>query len=63
MANALLALGLRPGDRVGVFMPLTLECALAILACARIGAIFTPIFSGYGAGAWPPASPTAGPGC
>ena len=51
VANALLGLGLRRGDRVGVFMPLTLECALAILACARIGAIFTPIFSGYGAGA------------
>jgi acetyl-CoA synthetase len=32
-------------------MPLTLECAVATLACARIGAIFTPIFSGYGAGA------------
>src|SRR5262249_19621412 len=39
------------GDRVGVFMPLTLECAVATLACARIGAIFTPIFSGYGPGA------------
>jgi acetyl-CoA synthetase len=51
VANALLSLGLRRGDRVGIFMPLTLECALAILACARIGAIFTPIFSGYGAGA------------
>ena len=32
-------------------MPLTLECAVATLACARVGAIFTPIFSGYGAGA------------
>ena len=42
VANALLALGLCRGDRVGVFMPLTLECALAILACTRIGAIFTP---------------------
>ena len=50
-AHALVALGVRPGDRVGVFMPLTLECAVATLACARVGAVFTPIFSGYGPGA------------
>jgi acetyl-CoA synthetase len=50
-ANALVELGIRRGDRVGVYMPLTLECAVATLACARIGAVFTPIFSGYGAGA------------
>lgn len=50
-ANALRALGVDRGDRVGIFMPLTLECAVATLACGRIGAIFTPIFSGYGAGA------------
>ena len=61
VANALLALGLRRGDRVGVFMPLTLECALAILACTRIGAIFTPIFSGYGAGAAGPPHRQRGP--
>jgi acetyl-CoA synthetase len=50
-AGALKALGVKPGDRVGVFMPLTLECAVATLACGRVGAIFTPIFSGYGAAA------------
>lgn len=50
-ANGLRSLGIGPGDRVGIFMPLTLECAVATLACGRIGAIFTPIFSGYGAGA------------
>jgi acetyl-CoA synthetase len=50
-ANALKALGVGKGDRVGIFLPLTLECAVAMLACARVGAIFTPIFSGYGAGA------------
>jgi acetyl-CoA synthetase len=50
-AHALRALGIGPGDRVGIFMPLTLECAVATLACGRVGAIFTPIFSGYGAGA------------
>jgi acetyl-CoA synthetase len=50
-AHALRALGVGPGDRVGIYMPLTLECAVATLACARVGASFTPIFSGYGAGA------------
>ena len=50
-ANALRSLGIQRGDRVGVFMPLTLECAVATLACGRLGAIFTPIFTGYGAGA------------
>jgi acetyl-CoA synthetase len=50
-ANALRELGVGRGDRVGIFMPLTLECAVATLACGRIGAIFTPVFSGYGAGA------------
>jgi acetyl-CoA synthetase len=48
-ANALRALGVGAGDRVGIFMPLTPECAVATLACSAIGAIFTPIFSGYGA--------------
>jgi acetyl-CoA synthetase len=48
-ANALGELGVGAGDRVGVFMPLTPECAIATLACGRIGAIYTPIFSGYGA--------------
>ncbi|HEV2123348.1 MAG TPA: AMP-binding protein, partial [Chloroflexota bacterium] len=50
-ANALKSLGVGKGDRVGIYLPLTLECAVATLACGRIGAIFTPIFSGYGAGA------------
>lgn len=48
-ANALRALGVGPGDRVGIFLPLTVECAAATLACSLIGAVFTPIFSGYGA--------------
>ncbi len=50
-ANALRSLGVRKGDRVGIYLPLTIECAVATLACGRIGAIFTPIFSGYGPGA------------
>ncbi len=48
-AGALRALGIRRGDRVGIFLPMTLECAIATLACSRIGAIYTPIFSGYAA--------------
>ena len=46
-AAGLRALGVRTGDRVGIFLPLTPECAIATLAVSAIGAIFTPIFSGY----------------
>jgi acetyl-CoA synthetase len=48
-ANALCELGLSKGDRVGLFMPMLPETAIAALAIAAIGAIFIPIFSGYGA--------------
>ncbi|HLI51416.1 MAG TPA: AMP-binding protein [Thermomicrobiaceae bacterium] len=48
LANALKALGVEKGDRVGIFMPMLPETAIATLACGKIGAIFTPIFSGYG---------------
>ena len=51
LANALRALGIKKGDRVGVFMPLTPECAIATLATSRLGAIYIPIFSGFGAAA------------
>src|SRR5436190_12152827 len=46
-AAGLRALGVKPGDRVGIFLPLIPECAIATLAVAAIGAIYTPIFSGY----------------
>ena len=46
-AAGLRALGVHAGDRVGIFLPLTPECAIATLAVAGIGAIYTPIFSGY----------------
>ncbi|HEY7199335.1 MAG TPA: AMP-binding protein [Candidatus Dormibacteraeota bacterium] len=49
LASALRGLGVEPGDRVGIFMPLVPETAVALLACARLGAIFLPLFSGYGA--------------
>lgn len=49
LANGLKSLGIQKGDRVGVFMPMTPECVIATLAASKIGAIFIPIFSGYGA--------------
>jgi acetyl-CoA synthetase len=51
LANALRELGVREGDRVGIFLPMSPEAAIATLAVARIGAIYTPCFSGFGAGA------------
>src|SRR2546428_421270 len=49
LANALKRLGVGEGDRVGVFLPMSPEAAIATLAVVRIGAIYTPGFSGYGA--------------
>src|SRR2546430_1816897 len=48
-AAGLRALGVRPGDRVGIFLPMIPECAIATLAVSAIGAVYTPIFSGYAA--------------
>jgi acetyl-CoA synthetase len=50
-ANALRALGLGKGDPIGVYMPMTPEIIVALLAIAKIGGIILPLFSGYGAGA------------
>jgi acetyl-CoA synthetase len=50
-AHALRALGIGKGDRVGIYMPMIPEVVAATLACGKLGAIFTPIFSGYGADA------------
>jgi acetyl-CoA synthetase len=49
LANALKRLGVGRGDRVGVFLPMLPETVAAMLACARIGAIAIPIFSGFAA--------------
>jgi acetyl-CoA synthetase len=49
LANALRALGIAEGDRVGIFLPMSPEAAIATLAVVRIGAIYTPCFSGFGA--------------
>ncbi len=50
-ANALRSLGLGKGDAVGLFMPMTPEIVVALLAVAKIGGVILPLFSGYGAGA------------
>lgn len=50
-ANALRTLGLGKGDAIGLYMPMTPEIVVALLAIARIGGIILPLFSGYGAGA------------
>lgn len=48
LANALRALGVQRGDRVGVFMPMLPETVVAVLALGKLGAIFLPMFSGFG---------------
>lgn len=47
LANALKKLGVRKGEVVAIYLPMIEEAILAILACAKIGAIQTVIFSGY----------------
>jgi acetyl-CoA synthetase len=46
-ANALLAKGIGKGDRVIIYMPMVPEAAVAMLACARIGAIHSVVFAGF----------------
>jgi len=46
-ANVLTSLGAQKGDRVAIYMPMVPEAAIAMLACARIGAIHTVIFGGF----------------
>jgi acetyl-CoA synthetase len=48
-AAQLASLGIVAGERVGILLPMLPETVVAVLAVTRLGAIFTPIFSGYGA--------------
>jgi acetyl-CoA synthetase len=48
-ANALKHLGVKAGDRVAIYLPLIPEAAIAMLACARIGAIHSVVFGGFSA--------------
>ena len=50
-ANVLKSLGVRKGDRVALYMPLIPELAIAMLACARIGAVHSVVFGGFSADA------------
>jgi acetyl-CoA synthetase len=50
-ANVLKGLGVRKGDRVAVYMGMTPELAIALLACARLGAVHSVIFGGFAANA------------
>ncbi|MDP6446823.1 MAG: acetate--CoA ligase [Pirellulaceae bacterium] len=48
-ANVLKSQGVEPGDVVSIYMPMTPELAIAMLACARIGAVHSVIFAGFSA--------------
>lgn len=49
IAGGLLARGVTAGDAVGVFLPMLAETVATVMAVAKLGAVFLPIFSGYGA--------------
>jgi acetyl-CoA synthetase len=50
-ANALKSVGVKKGDRVIIYMPLTLEGVVSMLACARIGAVHSVVYAGFSVGA------------
>ena len=49
LAGALARLGVGRGDRVVIYMPMVPEAAIAMLACARLGAIHSVVFGGFAA--------------
>ncbi len=51
MANVLLGKGVRKGDRVCLYLPMVPDLAVAVLACARIGAVHSVVFAGFSASA------------
>ena len=58
-ANVLKRNKIRKGDRVIIYLPTIPEAAIAMLACARIGAVHSVVFGGFSADAFAIASPTA----
>jgi acetyl-CoA synthetase len=48
VARALASLGVQSRDTVAIFMPMAIETVAAVMACAKVGAVFVPIFSGFG---------------
>jgi acetyl-CoA synthetase len=51
LAETLVGLGVEPGDRVALYLPMSPEAAIASHACAHIGAVQVPVFSGFAAAA------------
>ncbi len=51
LANGLVSLGVGKGDAVGIFLPMSPEAVAAVMACAKLGAVWLPIFSGFAADA------------
>jgi acetyl-CoA synthetase len=51
VARGLLALGVGPEETVGIFLPMVPETVAAVMGCSKIGAVWVPIFSGFGADA------------
>jgi acetyl-CoA synthetase len=47
LGNALRALGVKKGDRVCIYLPMIVEAAVAMLACARVGAVHSIVFGGF----------------
>ncbi|GAC1342773.1 MAG: acetate--CoA ligase [Acetobacteraceae bacterium] len=47
LSNAMRALGVKRGDRVTIYLPMVIEAAVAMLACARLGAIHAVVFGGF----------------
>ena len=47
VANALKSLGIKKGDRIAIYLPMVPEILVSMLACARIGAVHTVVFSGF----------------
>ncbi len=48
LANAMRAMGMKPGDAAGLFMPMSVEGAVAMYACFKTGVAMIPVFSGFG---------------
>jgi acetyl-CoA synthetase len=49
LAERLVALGVEPGDRIAIYLPMSPEAAIASHACAHVGAVQVPVFSGFAA--------------
>jgi acetyl-CoA synthetase len=48
LANGLASLGIGERDAVGIFLPMSPEAVVAVMACSKLGAVWLPIFSGFG---------------